>query len=78
MDVQILVCAKFSGTPFAICPGGMGMAVDFVHLETDLIPVDGRGRRGNRGGVDAVRAVCAHGGRFCRLSKLACEAKFCF
>ena len=48
------------------------MAVDFAHLETDFVPVDGRGCRGSGGRVgDAVGAVGGHGACFRRLSKPA-------
>jgi len=37
------------------------MAIDFVHFETDLVPVDGRGWRRSGRGADAVDAGGAHG-----------------
>ena len=70
MDVEILACLKFRFAPFAVCPGGMSMAIDFVHFETDLVPVDGRGWRGSGGGVDTGAAVGAHGD-FCLLAKFS-------
>lgn len=36
------------------------MAVDFVHLEADVVPVDGGGWRGSGRGVEAVGAAGGH------------------
>jgi hypothetical protein len=44
------------------------MAIHFVHFETDLVPVDGRGWKGSGRGVDVGGAVGAHGD-FCLLAR---------
>jgi len=61
VDVKILVSSEFRFAPFAVSPGSVGMAIDFVHFETDLVPVDGGGWKGSGRGMDAVGAGGAHG-----------------